>query len=356
MRKITTQFLNFLLIFCFLFTSITVYSQSDDVGGTKLYSEPFNINNPFEMDLIFDVKNFVKTKDDEEYHEAKIAYVNFDGDSVKRNVKIRARGNVRKKICQIPPIRINFDDEDYQVDLFDSFGKVKLVSSCKVASNQEQFLVKEYLSYKIYETVTEISFKTYYLKINFIDSQGKKKPFTSYSFILEDIDDLAERNNAIEVDNMGLLESQLDRETMNLFSMYQYLISNVDWHIPSMHNVKLIKSNDHRKPLPMPVPYDLDYCGIVNTNYAIPQPRVPIESLTQRYWIGNCLTDEEFSETIAPFLENKDEIISIFENCESLDKVHSKTAIRFINLYYGMIEKNEEQARRTLLKDKDCNQ
>jgi hypothetical protein len=353
MRKITAQLL-YVLSILFLFSiPINVSAQSEG-GSAQSYSEPFDINNPFEMDLIFDVKGFIKAKDTEEYLDAKIAYKNFEGESIERNVKIRARGNVRKRICYLPPIRIHFDDEDYQVDLFDSFGKVKLVSTCKVAANQEQFLIKEYLSYKIYETITDISFKTYYMKINFIDSQGKKKPYTSYSFILEDIDDLAERNNAIEVENMGLLESQLDKQTMDLFSMYQYLISNVDWHIPSMHNVKLIKSNDHKKPLPMPVPYDLDYCGIVNTNYAIPQPRVPIESLTDRYWIGNCLTDEEFSALCAPFLESKDEIINIFEACESLDKIHKKTAVRFINQFYSIIEKDEKQAKRTILKD--CNQ
>ena len=353
MRKITTRFWKLLFVLCCFAISLNASAQPEGGSGNS-FNELFNMNNPFEMDLIFDVKGFIKAKDTEEYSDAKIAYKNFAGDSVHRNVKIRARGNVRKRICYLPPIRIHFDDEDYQVDLFDSFGKVKLVSTCKVASNQEQFLIKEYLSYKIYETITDISFKTYYMKINFIDSQGKKKPFTSYSFILEDIDDLAERNNAIEVENMGLLESQLDEQTMNLFSMYQYLISNVDWHIPSMHNVKLIKSNDHRKPLPMPVPYDLDYCGIVNTNYAIPQPRVPIESLTDRYWIGNCLTDEEFSSTCVPFLENKDEIINIFEACESLDKIHKKTAVRFITQFYNIIEKDQQQAMRAILKD--CNQ
>jgi hypothetical protein len=277
MLKITTQLLNFLFVFCLFFIPINAAAQSEE-GSGKFYSEPFNINNPFEMDLIFDIKSFIKAKDTEEYFEAKIAYKNFNGDSVQRNVKIRSRGNIRKKICTLPPIRIHFDDEDYQVDLFDSFGKVKLVSTCKVASNHEQFLIKEYLSYKIYETITDISFKTYNLKINFIDSKGKKKPYTSYSFILEDIDDLAERNNAIEVENMGLYPSDLERPTMNLFSMYQYLISNVDWHMPNLHNVKLIKSIDHRKPLPMPVPYDLDYCGLVNTRQMRNLLRLPTHS------------------------------------------------------------------------------
>ena len=103
----------------------------------------------------------------------------------------------------------------------------------------------------------------------------------------------------------------------------------------------------------MPVPYDLDYCGIVNTNYAIPQPRVPIESLTQRYWIGNCLTDEEFSNICAIFLENKDEIIRMFDECESLDKIHRNTATRFIEQFFAIIEKDEQQAKRTIIKNCD---
>jgi len=305
------------------------------------------------MDLILDVKSFIKNKDTEEYFDAKIRYTTEAGETLEKNVKIRSRGNVRKRICYLPPIRMDFDDEDYQVDLFDSFGKVKLVSSCKVAANQEQFLLKEYLAYKIYENITPISFKTYFLKINFIDSQDKKKPYTSYSFFLEDIDDLAERNNAIEVENQNLLPVHLDRPTMNLFAMYQYLISNVDWHIPNLHNVKLIKSNDHRLPLPMPVPYDLDYAGLVSTNYAIPQERIPIESLTERYWMGTCITDEEFATASAIFLEQKEEIYRLFEECEFLDNINQKNAVRFMKQYFDLLEKGDEVAKRTILKDCD---
>ena len=280
--------------------------------------------------------------------DAKIVYKNEEGTSLEKKVEIRARGNVRKQICYLPPIRIDFSEEDYEVDLFNDFGKVKLVSTCEKASINEQWLIKEFLAYKIYEILTDISFKTYFLKINFKDSQDNKKPFTSYSFILEDIDDVAKRHNAVEIENQGLIPANMDRPTMNLFSMYQYLISNVDWHIPNLHNVKLIKSLDHHIPAPMPIPYDLDYCGLVNTNYAVPREGLPIETVRDRYWIGNCLPDEEYDEIVQIFLDKKEDIYKIFEDCDFLDKLNKSSSVKYIDEFYELIEKGEK-AKNTIL-------
>jgi len=347
MRRIRIHtFIVFIILAIFLF-GFNARTQAQE-DANKPFSDLFDINNPFEMDLIFDVKDFVKTKSIDEYVDAKIAYNNAEGTRLEKNVRIRSRGNVRKIKCYLPPIRIDFNDEDYEIDLFNDFGKVKLVSKCELSSNDEQWLIKEYLSYKIYEILTEVSFKTYFLKINFIDSKEKKKPFTSYSFILEDIDELAERNNEIEVENNGLLLVHLDRPVTNIFAMYQYLISNTDWHIPNLHNVKLIKSMDPKEPAPKPVPYDLDYCGLVNTNYSVVRESLPLESVTERYWMGNCLLDSEYDEITNLFLEKKDDIIKIWEDCEFLQKFHKTSSINYINQFYQLIEKGK-QSKNTIM-------
>ena len=351
MQNLPTPTIKTLIVFISILIGVEIQAQSPDLSG-KSYAEPFNINNPFEFDLIFNFKSFLKAKNSEEFIEAKIAYKNDEGTMIEKKVEIRSRGNVRKQICYLPPIRIDFTDEDYQVDLFNEFGKVKLVSTCKVAANHEPYVIKEFLAYKIYELLTEFSFKTYSLKINFIDSEGKRKPFSSYSFIIEDIDKVAERNNAVEVENQGLLPVHMDRQTMNLFSMYQYLIGNVDWHIPNLHNVKLIKSLDHKKPSPLPIPYDLDYCGLVNTNYSVPREGIPIESVTERYWIGNCLQDGEYEDVIQVFLDKKEDILKLFEDCEFLEKYNKTTSVRYIDQFFQLIEKGE-QAKYIILKD--CN-
>jgi hypothetical protein len=139
---------------------------------------------------------------------------------------------------------------------------------------------------------------------------------------------------------------------MNLFAMYHYLISNVDWHIQNLHNVKLIKSLDHKKPAPMPVPYDLDYCGLVNTGYGVPREGIPIESVTERYWLGNCIQDSEYETVINIFLEKKEEILNIFESCELLERNHKNESVRFLEEFFDLIERDDHGKRAIL---QNCN-
>jgi len=338
--------LNLILIFCWIDT------KAQDDTSSNSYTELFDANNPFEINLILDVKSFIKNKDVDEYVDAKISYYVKDCTLVEKKVKIKPRGNRRKSVCYLPPIRIDFMDDDYQQELFDSWGKMKLVSSCKAATNFEQYVLKEYLAYKAYETLTEISFKTYFMKVNFIDSEGKKKPFSSYSFMLEDIDDLADRNDAVEVEINGLLPVHLYRPVMNLVGMYQFMISNEDWHMPNLHNMKLIKSTDHKKPQPIPVPYDLDYSGLVNANYAVQHERIPVESVTDRYYMGTCLTDEEYQIVIKNFLDHKEDILNLFKESNYLQKGSKNYSINYLNVFFDIIE-NQKNGKRMIMKDCD---
>jgi hypothetical protein len=52
-------------------------------------------------------------------------------------------------------------------------------------------------------------------------------------------------------------------------------------------------------------------------------------------------------------MKNKDEIIRIIEQCESLDKFHKNTTVKFINQFYNIIEKDQQQAKRTILMNCD---
>jgi hypothetical protein len=301
-------------------------------------SEKFSISNPMGIDLSFDIKSFIKNKDEDEYVPATISYQLPDGSKVEKNCQIRPRGNYRRNKCYLPPIKIDFDDSSYLIPEFENMGKIKMVSLCKEAGNFEQYLIKEYLIYKAYELMSEYSFKTYFLKVNFVDSEGSKKPFTSYSFLIEDIDDLAQRVNAIEVENNGLLPVHLQRSVMNQLGIFQFMVGNTDWHVPNLHNIKLLKINDPTEPVPLPVPYDFDYSGIVNTNYAVPHESLPIESITERYYMGNCMTEPEFEEIKQNFMDHKDQIISLFSDCPLLQTFNQKTSASYLEEFYRILE------------------
>ena len=322
------------VVLSFLLISGTSYSQDAPSSFTEL----FDINNPKEVDLIFNVKSFIKNKDVEDQVEAMIRYKLEDGTEVENKVLIRPRGNNRKARCYLPPIKIEFlDDVDYQVAQFNEMGNVKMVSLCKVAGNYDQYLVKEFLIYRMYETINEYSLQTYFMKVNFIDSEDKKKPFTGYAFIIEDIDHLAKRMKGAEFEREGLLPVHLYRPVMNPMSVFQFMIGNTDWHIPNMHNIKYITLDDKTIPSPIPVPYDFDYAGFVNTNYAVPRESLPIENIRERYYMGTCMTDEEISVVVNRFNESKDEIYDIVEQCNALQKFNITSSINYLNDFYVII-------------------
>ncbi|MBR9998585.1 MAG: hypothetical protein KFF73_06425 [Cyclobacteriaceae bacterium] len=331
--------------FTFLFVYIIVLhipaaGQSIDAGD-QLALEKFNVSNPLELNLVFDIKTFIKNKQVDEYIPARISYRLADGSEVEKSCRIRPRGNYRRNKCYLPPIKIDFDDSAYLIPEFENMGEIKMVSLCNQAGNFEQYLIKEYLIYQAYELISEYSLKTYFLKVNFIDSGEKKKPFSSYSFLIEDIDDLADRKNADEIDNTGLLPVHMQREVMNQLGVFQFMVGNTDWHMPNLHNIKLLKVDDPGEPFPIPVPYDFDYSGIVNTNYAVPHESLPIESITERYYMGNCMSETEFAVVRQNFMKHKEEIISLFGDCPLLQTFNQKTAASYINDFYAILENDK---------------
>ncbi|MFC2096584.1 hypothetical protein ACFLQ3_02680 [Bacteroidota bacterium] len=45
---------------------------------------------------------------------------------------------------------------------------------------------------------------------------------------------------------------------------------------------------DVTKPDLIPVPYDFDFAGLVNADYANPAEVLDIENVTERYFLGLC--------------------------------------------------------------------
>lgn len=342
---------HYLILLCILGISLHSSGQNGSTGEMNS-SERFTVAHPMEINLSFDMKSFIKNKEEDEYVPASISYTLPDGTQVEKNCRIRPRGNYRRNKCYLPPIKIDFDDSAYVIPEFENMGKMKMVSLCKDAGNFEQYLIKEYLIYKAYELISPYSLKTYFMKVNFLDTEDKKKPITSYSFLIEDIDDMAERMNAIEVENNGLLPVHLQRSVMNQLGVFEFMIGNTDWHVPNLHNIKLLKVNDPGEPVPIPVPYDFDYAGVVNTNYAVPHESLPIESVTERYYMGNCMTEEEFEEVKQNFLDHKEEIIALFRDCPLLQNFNQKTSASYLEDFYAIIE-NDRLVKQWLFQN--CN-
>ncbi|HET7002328.1 MAG TPA: hypothetical protein VFI33_13495, partial [Puia sp.] len=199
-----------------------------------------------------------------------------DGTKVNDEILVEKRGHFRSDFCYVPPVKLIFNYRD-SAKLY-SLKSMKLVSECKVSQDHAQFLFKEYLAYKIYNLLCTKSFQVRLLNIKWEDTVGKKqKTINEYGFLLEDLKDVAARNNCTEWKRNKLNTEQTDRRQMTMVAIFEYMIGNTDWAVTVDHNTRLILSKDDTMSKPFVVPYDFDYSGLVNTYYSIPDEKLEIE-------------------------------------------------------------------------------
>jgi hypothetical protein len=223
-------------------------------------------------------------------------------------------------------------------------GRLKLVWPCSQAGYDEQLILKEYLVYKIYNLLTEKSFRVRLVKMEYHDNKEKIRSRKFYSFFIEDVDDMARRNDCEEVEPYRPHTEATNRQQTTLLALFQYMIGNTDWAVPLYRNIKLVRSKKDSLSSPVAVPYDFDYCGLVNAGYAIPTPELEITSVQQRVYRGFPRTMDELQATLKLFRESKHAIDSLITNLEPLESFHKKSMRRYLDDFFGLIE-SEKQIR-----------
>jgi hypothetical protein len=97
------------------------------------------------------------------------------GDSLNVNDKIsvEVRGHFRREYCYLPPLKLIYKNNPSAA--FYHLKSLKLVSPCRVLQTDEQNLLKEFIVYKIYNLITDKSFRVRLLNLSYQDSSGQKK-------------------------------------------------------------------------------------------------------------------------------------------------------------------------------------
>ncbi|MDB5276473.1 MAG: hypothetical protein JWR61_1428 [Ferruginibacter sp.] len=253
-------------------------------------------------------------------------------------VDLVVRGHFRRDYCMVPPIKLSFYKSESSV--MHSLKSLKLVSACRLTNTYGQYLVKEFLLYKMYNLLTDKSFRVRMLQLEYKDSSEKKGSFTNYAFLIEDVKDMAKRNGCIESDKKRINTVSTDRKQMTIVALFEYMIGNTDWSVPAGHNIKLLESKDDSLAKPFCVPYDFDYSGIINADYAAPDPLLNTESVTQRVYRGFPRTMDELKDALATFKQQKDNIYALVNNCALLTSKNKGYMLDYLDSFYNIV-KNE---------------
>lgn len=270
-----------------------------------------------------------------------IVTANFDSDKIIREpVTLEVRGNFRKDYCYLPPLKINFKSP--AATQLSPLGALKLVNTCKLNSVGYEYLLKEYLTYKIYNLLTDKSLRVRLLKINFVDSTGKRKPVEEYGFLIEDVKDMAKRNACVERKRDVAHTELTDRKQMTRVALFEYMIGNLDWSVPVRHNIKLIAPKEDSNTTAFPVPYDFDYSGLVKTDYAIPPPELGLDNVTVRNYRGFPRTMQELQDVAEEFLQQKAAIYKLISEFDVLSIATRKNMIAYLDDFYNTLSKPGE--------------
>ncbi|MEM9934606.1 MAG: hypothetical protein AAF824_13360 [Bacteroidota bacterium] len=318
---------------------------STETRCTALFLE----EEPIDIILEADLKSLFKNRSTEaEYQIASIQYDDPIKGEITVPLKIKLRGNFRKKQCSFPPIRFNFAKKTVKGTLFEGQDKLKLVTHCRSKKEAyQQYLFGEYLVYKSYNLLTDFSFRVRMVRITYRDTSGKLDDITRYAFFIEDEGSLAYRVACKNIKQKNVHPEQVVRKQVDVLSVYQYMVGNTDWSIPSLHNIKLLRDSIPGTK-PIAVPYDFDWSGIISAPYAKPNPMLGITSVKERVYRGFCRSREEFQESFQVFLDKKDAIYGMYNDFQLLDPKVRKISLAYYDSFYEAIQ-NEKTIKREFL-------
>jgi len=266
-----------------------------------------------------------------------------DGLFLHEEVSIRARGEFRRENCSLPNILIDFGRHRSANPSL--HARIKVVSPCQYGPRYENLLLREFLAYRIYSLFPERSFRVRMVTLRLSDPGGRRKNMEMPSFIIEDIDDMTRRNGCHESDTILFHTDQTDRQQMTLIALFQYMIGNTDWAVARGHNVRLIRRDGDTLSRPIAVPYDFDYCGLVNAPYAIPDERLGIPDVRTRLYMGPPRNAPEIARTRDLFLSRRDDIRHLVLTLPGLDPADRKEAWRYLEGFFAELAEKDVEAR-----------
>jgi hypothetical protein len=312
-------------------------------GPAAHIASVFDRDEPLDVDLYADLKGLCRDPERKLCPDLP-ATLAFSEHGVQQSVQVllRVRGRFRTTTggCDLPALFVFFGPDTAGTP-FAGEKMLPLTTHCRKPTEYEQYVVKEYLAYRIYNTLTDKSLRARLARVSYHDASSPSRPLVRYAFFTEHFDSLARRADAtvIKPEQFDLAEADaMELATMDLF---EYMIGNTDWSAVFRHNVVLIRDGRARTTA---VPYDFDFSGLVDAEYAAVAPQLPIHYVTQRLFRGACRPDTDWEGLFAAFAAKRDAVLALLDEPE-LDRGTREKATRYLTGFYDVISSPERRER-----------
>jgi len=333
--------LNLITVILFAFSLVGLgqnMNPSDSLSKEKRLFEQMDL---LPVRLKYSGKVLKKETNDSTFMDSELVYKMKNGDWKTVSLKIRARGNFRRKSCYFTPLKLKIKKKEAKQTIFKGQKKLKMVLPCLNESAKDDNVIKEYLIYKMYQVISPYYFSTRLLDVEYEDIKTKRtKLYQLKGLLIEDDETVAKRLDG------KIVKRTFDPKGYNDLAairnaMFQYMIGNTDYSITYAHNTKVVYVDKKF----IPVPYDFDMAGFVNTSYSVVSQtrkiKLPIENVTERYYMGYQRDYKLFQQVRLEFIAHKQDLLAIINAQEANFENNGNytTAKKYIEDFFRIIAK-----------------
>jgi hypothetical protein len=319
---------------------VTVVALAAHVSTPARAQEPpvplFAERSPLELTIVADFHQLRRDRDEDSEERDGTVTVGGSGEaSVPVKVRTRGRFRLQSRICQFPPLRLNFPKKAVEGTLLEGQDKIKLVTHCRDRDNYEENALEEYLVYRLLNVLTDRSFQVRLARLTYVDATGREDTQQRWGFLLESEDLLAERlGGQLMEDTLQIHLGLLRGRNTGLVSLFQFMVGNTDWSMTQLHNFVLVQTPTDV----LPVPYDFDWTGFVNAPYARPDHSLGTRSVRQRVFREWCRPDVDYPALFELFQERRATMEAEILGVPALSDKRKQEALDYVAEFFDVVD------------------
>ena len=319
-----------ILLYCFLATAVAGAAQ-DTVALHSIF-DPAG-DSVLHLTIHTDWKNLLAEKKEGAYQTAELSVPEW---AFAGAVKIKARGNMRRNICDFPPLKIKFRKADLHAAGLLPFNECKLVVQCGNNDNSKSYINREYLAYQLFHQYSPYSFRVQRVQLSVHFARRKQlDSLQLQGFLIESEEELGARFLGKSMDYEVCSPSHINQQLLQEMAAFQFLIGNTDWYCWNLHNLKVFRMEGYDKLVP--VPYDFDYAGIVDAHYATPHASLPIKDVKQRCFMGEACTPEEAAVLGQHLMDFQPNLIELVKKADYIGETEKNMMLRYLESGYRQL-------------------
>jgi hypothetical protein len=296
----------------------------------------FQTAEPLTIQLSTDLRALLRDRGEQRSEHRATLRLPGSADSTAWKVDLRTRGIFRLKRCAFPPLRLDLPRGKVEHTPFAGQDKLKLVTHCQSDRTYERNLLREYALYRIFNALTDTSFRVRLARVTYIDTT-RADTLTRYGFLIESDAGLAQRIGAEQLEANNVHDMVTDPAYMTLVAVFQYLIGNTDWSVWGRHNIAIMRRSAEPQIL-FAVPYDFDFSGAVGAAYATPPPQLPIRSVRERLYRGFCQPDTLLHRVLDRFRTARDSMYAAVRAVPGLAERDIRGVLDYFDDFYRVLD------------------